>query len=82
MLAGLKSLIRGDGARERLPQLSAQATRGIADRHNPGVRQLVVRLDAPTFERVAATAARAGITTSEAVRQLIRRGLDCNRQGA
>lgn len=50
-------------------------TRGMVDHYNPEIRRIVVRLDEATFEQVARRAEADGVTTTEAVRRLIKRGL-------
>ncbi len=50
--------------------------KGVPDRSNPATRTIVVRVDDATFGRIESAASMAGITTSEAIRQLIARGLD------
>lgn len=52
--------------------------KGVVDARNPQQRTIVVRVDEATFARVAGAAAANEITMSEALRQLIRRGLDAS----
>lgn len=64
------------------PELKAAGRRpkgaalGVADRSNPKTRTIVVRVDDATFARIGRAAAKANVTTTEALRQLIARGLD------
>jgi hypothetical protein len=64
-------------ARAPLPTFERRA-QGIVDKSDPLKRRMVVTVDADTFERVSAAAAASGVSTTEALRQLIRRGLDAS----
>lgn len=50
--------------------------RGTPDRGNPNSRRIVVTIDVATFGAIDRAAIAAGISQSEAIRQLIRRGLN------
>ena len=52
--------------------------RGVALHGNPRVRRIVVSIDEATFERIGAAADSGGVSVTEAIRQLIARGLECN----
>lgn len=58
------------------PTFEPRRARGVADRSNPGIRTIVVRVDNATFDRIGAAAEASGVSTTEAIRQLIQRGLD------
>ena len=60
--------------RAKAPSATRKA-RGTPDK-NPELRQIVVRVDVATFERISRAAERGRVTVSEAIRQLIARGLD------
>jgi hypothetical protein len=69
-LAGFAA--RLNGARPAPLRTRAQ---GVVDPHNPGNRRLVVTVDEATFAGVRRAAAAADISVSEAIRQLLTRGL-------
>ncbi|NWG25897.1 MAG: hypothetical protein HXY30_16030 [Pseudorhodoplanes sp.] len=65
-------------ARKPVPLFTPRAARGIKDPKCPGSRRIVVTVDEATFVDVGQAAIASGVTTSEAIRQLIRRGLDAS----
>ncbi|NWG26144.1 MAG: hypothetical protein HXY30_17300 [Pseudorhodoplanes sp.] len=65
-------------ARKPLPAFTPRAARGIRDPHCPGSRRIVVTIDEATFAAIGRAALASNVRTSEAIRQLIRRGLDAS----
>ncbi len=59
----------------RFQRVPRQA-KGVPDRSNAKIRTIVVRVDQATFDRINAGAVASGVSTTEALRQLIARGLD------
>lgn len=57
------------------PVLERRSARGVIDRSNPGMRRIVVTIDEATFNRIGDAAAAADVSQSEAIRQIIARGL-------
>lgn len=64
--------------RKPLPSFTPRAARGIKDPKCPGSRRIVVTVDEATFHDIGRAAIVSEVTTSEAIRQLIRRGLDAS----
>jgi hypothetical protein len=70
-LVALAGLFR----RPPLPAFKRRA-RGVVDRSNPRVRVIVVRINDAMFERISRGAVASGVNMTEAIRQLLERGLD------
>lgn len=75
-LAARLARLAGLAARINAPPAPLRTrAQGVVDPHNPGNRRLVVTVDEATFAAVQRAAAAAEISVSEAIRQLIKRGL-------
>lgn len=62
-------------ARRPLPGFAPRVARGVNDPHNRANRRIVVTVDRATFEAIGRAAKVSDVTVSEAIRQLIARGL-------